>query len=105
MTYFAKKEEIPQATPAAGLHDLARGVERRLRHAHEAVEELPLLVEEVPAVPGSAFSRKYLKALQKHFESTLPKLGFDKAENEPCKVCPLSVYRSLRLLLEKRSRD
>ena len=36
MTYFARKEEISQATPAAGLHDLARGVERRLRYAHEA---------------------------------------------------------------------
>ena len=27
------------------------------------------------------------------------KIGFDTAENEPCKVCPLSVYRSGSLLL------
>ena len=26
----------------------------------------------------------------------LQKFGFDKAENEPCKVCPLSVYRPPR---------
>ncbi len=26
----------------------------------------------------------------------LPKFGFDTAENEICKVCPLSAYRSLR---------
>ena len=26
----------------------------------------------------------------------LAKCGFDTAENEPCKVCPLSVYRSPR---------
>ena len=26
----------------------------------------------------------------------LAKIGFDTAENEPCKVCPLSVYRSPR---------
>ena len=28
----------------------------------------------------------------------LAKFGFDTAENEPCKVCPLSVYRSPRYL-------
>ena len=28
----------------------------------------------------------------------LAKFGFDTAENEPCKVCPLSVYRSPRCL-------
>ena len=28
----------------------------------------------------------------------LAKFGFDTAENEPCKVCPLSAYRSLRSL-------
>ena len=27
----------------------------------------------------------------------LAKIGVDTAENEPCKVCPLSVYRSPRL--------
>ena len=26
----------------------------------------------------------------------LPKFGFDRAENEPCKFCPLSMYRSPR---------
>ena len=26
----------------------------------------------------------------------LGKFGFDTAENEPCKVCPLSAYRSTR---------
>ena len=26
----------------------------------------------------------------------LAKIGFDTAENEPCKVCPLSAYRSPR---------
>ena len=26
----------------------------------------------------------------------LAKIGFDMEENEPCKVCPLSVYRSPR---------
>ena len=29
----------------------------------------------------------------------LAKCGFDTAENEPCEVCPLSVYRLLLLLL------
>ena len=29
-------------------------------------------------------------------EYLLAKFGFDTAENEPCKVCPLSAYRSLR---------
>ena len=29
-------------------------------------------------------------------ESLLAKFGFDTAENEPCKVCPLSTYRSPR---------
>ena len=28
-------------------------------------------------------------------EYLLAKFGFDTAENEPCKVCPLSAYRSL----------
>ena len=27
----------------------------------------------------------------------LAKFGFDTVENEPCKVCPLSAYRSPRL--------
>ena len=27
-------------------------------------------------------------------------IGFDTAENEPCKVCPLSAYRSLLLSLQ-----
>ena len=27
----------------------------------------------------------------------LAKFGFDTAENEPCKVCPLSVYRLLQI--------
>ena len=27
----------------------------------------------------------------------LANVGFDTAENEPCKVCPLSAYRSPRL--------
>ena len=31
-------------------------------------------------------------------EYLLAKFGFDTAENEPCKVCPLSVYRSPRCL-------
>ena len=30
-------------------------------------------------------------------EYLLAKFGFDTAENEPCKVCPLSAYRSPRL--------
>ena len=29
-------------------------------------------------------------------EYLLAKFGFDTAENEPCKVCPLSAYRSPR---------
>ena len=29
-------------------------------------------------------------------EYLLAKVGFDTAENEPCKVCPLSAYRSPR---------
>ena len=29
-------------------------------------------------------------------EYLLAKFGFDTAENEPCKVCPLSAYRSAR---------
>ena len=29
-------------------------------------------------------------------EYLLAKIGVDTAENEPCKVCPLSVYRSPR---------
>ena len=29
-------------------------------------------------------------------EYLLAKFGFDTAENEPCKICPLSVYRSPR---------
>ena len=31
-------------------------------------------------------------------EYVLAKIGVDTAENEPCKVCPLSVYRSPRFL-------
>ena len=31
-------------------------------------------------------------------EYLLAKFGFDTAENEPCKVCPLAVYRSPKLL-------
>ena len=37
---------------------------------------------------------------QELFEHLAAKIGFDKVENEPCKVCPLSVYRVLLLLLE-----
>ena len=32
------------------------------------------------------------------------KFGFDTAENEPCKVCPLSAYRSPRLDKEHKKR-
>ena len=32
-------------------------------------------------------------------ECLLAKFGFDTAENEPCKVCPLSVYESLRSII------
>ena len=31
------------------------------------------------------------------YEYLVAKIGFDTAENEPCKVCPLSVYRCPRL--------
>ena len=31
-----------------------------------------------------------------HNEYLLAKIGVDTAENEPCKVCPLSAYRSPR---------
>ena len=34
-------------------------------------------------------------------EYLLAKFGFDTAENEPCKVCPLSVYRPPRYLNTK----
>ena len=33
-------------------------------------------------------------------EYLLAKFGFDTAENEPCKVCPFSVYRSPRCLID-----
>ena len=32
-------------------------------------------------------------------EYLLEKFGFDTAENEPCKVCPLSAYRSPRFVI------
>ena len=38
-------------------------------------------------------------------EYLLAKFGLDTAENEPCKVCPLSAYRSPRFeqkLIKKR---
>ena len=36
----------------------------------------------------------------------LAKIGVDTAENEPCKVCPLSVYRSPRYKrFEKRHKN
>ena len=31
-------------------------------------------------------------------EYLIAKIGFDTAENEPCKVCPLSAYRSPRFM-------
>ena len=31
-------------------------------------------------------------------EYLLAKFGFDTAENEPCKVCPLSAYRSIIII-------
>ena len=31
-------------------------------------------------------------------EYLLAKFGFDTAENEPCKVCPLSAYRFSRFI-------
>ena len=34
----------------------------------------------------------------------LAKFGFDTAENEPCKVCPLSVYRSPVAILAQGAR-
>ena len=39
-------------------------------------------------------------------EYLLAKFGFDTAENEPCKACPLSAYRSPRFsLLVYSARD
>ena len=35
-------------------------------------------------------------------EYLLAKFGFNTAENEPCKVCPLSAYRSLRFQATRR---
>ena len=32
-------------------------------------------------------------------EYLFAKFGFDTAENEPCKVCPLSAYRSPRCIV------
>ena len=37
-------------------------------------------------------------------EYLLAKFGFDTAENERCKVCPLSAYRSPRFLKEAPQR-
>ena len=42
--------------------------------------------QELSNANSNAYSNAYL----------LAKFGFDAAENEPCKVCPLSVYRSPR---------
>ena len=36
---------------------------------------------------------------RKDFEHGLAKIGFDTAENEPCKVCPLCAYRSPSLCI------
>ena len=36
-------------------------------------------------------------------EYLLAKIGFDTAENAPCKVCPLSAYRSLRFVSDRSS--
>ena len=41
----------------------------------------------------SAFCRSRRELSNAYF---LAKIGFDRAENEPCKVCPLFVYRSPR---------
>ena len=49
------------------------------------------------AVRRSALCRSPRELSQKH---SLTNVGFDTAENEPCKVCPLAVYRSSSLLLQ-----
>ena len=46
-------------------------------------------------------ARRYLEKLERRLNAgsnayLLAKIGVDTAENEPCKVCPLSVYRSPR---------
>ena len=38
-------------------------------------------------------------------EYLLAKFGFDTAENEPCKVCPLSAYGSPRFFLYFKNPD
>ena len=35
----------------------------------------------------------------------LSKFGFDTAENEPCKVCPISAYRSPRFCMDCNCQD
>ena len=35
---------------------------------------------------------------------SFPKFGFDTAENEPCKICPLSAYRSPRFISHGKCR-
>ena len=40
--------------------------------------------------------RRELSTIANSNEYLLAKFGFDTAENEPCKGCPLSVYRSPR---------
>ena len=48
------------------------------------------------AVQRSALCKSRLEPSNEHL---FAKVGFDTAENEPCEVCPLSAYRSPRLLV------
>ena len=55
----------------------------------------------VPGVlvhPCPLFLSLFFKLDPNSNEYLLAKIGFDTAENEPSKVCPLSVYRSPRFL-------
>ena len=39
-----------------------------------------------------------IKSFPSSNDYLLAKFGFDTAENEPCKVCPVSAYRSPRCI-------
>ena len=55
------------------------------------------VITDSKAVQRSALCRS-LRELSNEY--LLAKIGFDTAENEPCKVCPLSAHRSLRSAVE-----
>ena len=68
------------------------------------IRKLPKFLKFVKIIQSSPFSQSSFQIDPNSNEYLFAKFGFDTAENEPCKVCPIERCRSQRAGAEPRRR-